>query len=343
MTAFALEGMERVAILRASRLGDYVCGTPAVRAIRRALPAAEVTYIGLPFVAALAERSPHIDRYEAFPGWPGIAEQWFDARRAAAFFQRMQARNFDLVVQLHGSGVYSNPAALMLGGKRTVGFVRAGEPPGLLDLALPFPGSGHETERLLQLTTAMSCPDDGCGTEVTTWPFDERDACALLAGLPRPLIGVHLSSLEEEKRWDATATLRGACALRGEGTALLIGGASEREACERLAAGANGLVSLAGRTSVPVLAALIAHLDLLVTTDSGPAHIAYAQRTPTVTVFTVTSPERWGPPARAMHRVIRANTDTSAETLIEAGRAAMAANQEAACTSRASSGSKSRA
>ena len=49
----------------------------------------------------------------------------------------MQAEAFDLAVQLNGSGVYSNPFALMLGARWTVGWVRAGEGPGLLDAALP--------------------------------------------------------------------------------------------------------------------------------------------------------------------------------------------------------------
>lgn len=343
MTGFGLDEVERVAILRASRLGDYVCAIPAVRALRQGIPKAEITYIGLPFVRELAERSPHIDRFEAFPGWPGIAEQWFDAREASAFFRRMQAKRFGLVVQLHGSGVYSNPAALMLGGTRTAGFVREGDPPGRLDLAVPFPGRGRESERLLALTAALGCPGDGEGPALTTWPQDEREATALVAGLPQPLVGVHVGSLDEEKRWDARAMLEAGCALSGEGTAVLIGGAVERKACERLAAGRPGVVSLAGRTSVPVLVALIAKLDLLVTTDSGPAHILYAGRTPSVTVFTATDPERWGPPAGTRRRVIRADARTNAGDIIAAGRAAMAAAQDAACSSSASSGSRSSA
>lgn len=56
------EPPRKVALVRASRIGDFICATPAFRALRRAMPDAEVTLIGLPLVQELAERSPYIDR-----------------------------------------------------------------------------------------------------------------------------------------------------------------------------------------------------------------------------------------------------------------------------------------
>ena len=102
----------KVALLRASRIGDFLCATPAFRALRAALPGAQITMITLPLLQGLVARSPRLDRYVAFPGFPGIAEQFFDARRTLAFFAAMQAERFDLAIQMQGSGVYSNPFTL---------------------------------------------------------------------------------------------------------------------------------------------------------------------------------------------------------------------------------------
>ena len=64
------------------------------------------------------------------------------------------------------------------------------------------------------------------------------------------------------------------------------------------------LVDLTGRTSLTALGSVISRLSVLLTNDSGPAHIAYALGTPTVTVFGETDPERWGPPENGPYRIV---------------------------------------
>lgn len=275
------EPPRKVALVRASRIGDFVCASPAFRALRAALPGAEMTLIGLPMVRELVARSPHLDRFEAFPGYPGIAEQLFDARRTADFFRRMQAERFDLAIQMQWSGVYANPFTLMLGARRTAGFVREGDPPGLLAAALPVPRAAHEVRRVLALTTFLGAPPRGEELEYPLWPEDHVEAARLLAGAAPPRIGLHPGAREATKRWPPVAPAE----------------AIAREA------GPAGL-DLAGRTSLGGLGAVIARLALLVTNDSGPAHIAYALGTPTVTIFGGTEPATWGPPPRARHAVL---------------------------------------
>src|SRR5947209_8298859 len=109
------ESPRKVALLRATRIGDFICATPAFRALRLALPDAEITMITLPMLRDLVLRSPHLDRFVAFPGFPGIAEQFFEAGRAVDFFHEMQEEHFDLAIQMQGSGVNSNPFTLLLG------------------------------------------------------------------------------------------------------------------------------------------------------------------------------------------------------------------------------------
>ncbi|MBX6342254.1 MAG: LPS biosynthesis glycosyltransferase, partial [Thermomicrobiaceae bacterium] len=121
----------RIAILRALHLGDLLLAVPALRSLRAGFPAAEITLIGLPWAAAFASRfRRYVDRFVEFGGYPGIGEVPLVAERVERFVAEQRAYGYDLVVQLHGSGQTSNPAALALGGPATVGYYVGAPPAG---------------------------------------------------------------------------------------------------------------------------------------------------------------------------------------------------------------------
>ncbi len=333
------EPPRKVAVVRAMRIGDFVCATPALCALRAALPQAEITFIGLAFTRDLAARLPYLDRFIEFPGFPGLAEQVFDARRALDFFVQRQAEEFDLAIQMNGSGVYANPFTLMLGARVTAGWVRPGDPPGRLDAALPFPERGQEVERVLGLTSFLGAPSQGDVTEFPLWPEDETAAGDLLAGVNGPLIGLHPGAREEGKRWAPERFAQAGRELirRLGGTAVIVGGSDEKAAAERIHRAIDApCLNLTGRTSLPVLGAVLARLSLLITNDSGPAHIAYALAVPTVTIFGDSDPARWGPPADVKFRFIAGRIEqvdvgevaTAAEEIFGLSRPAKAFRRE---------------
>ena len=295
----------KVALLRASRLGDFVCATPAFCALRSALPEAEISFVGLPFIAPLATRLASFDRFFPFPGALGIAEQLFDARKLTVFLKRMQDEEFDLVIQMHGSGVFSNPIALLFGGRATAGFVRAGDPPGRLDAAMPYPAGLHEVKKNLALTSFLGAPSVDESLDYPLEAADYAEARELLSASRCPLIGVHAGAEAMTKRWNAARFGQAASrlAVRGGGTVILLGAGDrdDRALTENLAA---PFVDLRGRTSLGGLGAVIARLSILLTNDSGPAHIAYALRTPSVTVFGSTLPSEWASSEVSRHAVV---------------------------------------
>src|SRR5215210_7580043 len=73
----------RIVVLRAlPGLGDLLCAVPSLRAIRLARPDVEISLIGLPATAPLALRfARYIDRFFAFPGFPGLPDRRPDVRR----------------------------------------------------------------------------------------------------------------------------------------------------------------------------------------------------------------------------------------------------------------------
>jgi ADP-heptose:LPS heptosyltransferase len=223
------------------------------------------------------------------------------------FFQALQAGQFDLAIQMQGSGVNSNPFMLMLGARATAGFIRTGDTAGLLDAALPFPEAEHEIRRVLALTTFLGAPVQG---EELVFPLRSEDivkAEQLLKDVHRPLIGLHPSARDLTRRWspERFAAAGNLLQQRCGGTVLIIGDA---EAQEPGAAVEQSLVvpclNLVGQTSLVVLGSIIKLLAVLLTNDTGPAHIACALRTPTVTIFGGGSPQLNGPLQPGPFRVL---------------------------------------
>jgi ADP-heptose:LPS heptosyltransferase len=127
-------GVERIAVLRATALGDFVFCIPALLALRAAYPRAEICLLGRPWHASfMRDRPGPVDRVIVVPPSRGVREEpgaAEDPRELDGFFARMRAERFDVALQMHGGGRWSNPFATRLGARLTVG-CRAGDAPAL--------------------------------------------------------------------------------------------------------------------------------------------------------------------------------------------------------------------
>jgi ADP-heptose:LPS heptosyltransferase len=243
----------------------------------------------------------------------GLAEQFFDARGCLRFLASMQDQRLDLALQMNGTGAYSNTFTLLLGARASAGYTADADWPACLDAALPYPDGVHEIHRVLALTTFIDAPARGDELDFLLWEEERDRARVLLHGLGRSLLGLHPAASDANKRWppERFAELAAAVHRRCGLMPVLLGGPGERALAERVAAAIEGpCLNLAGRTSLPELGAVIASLAVLVSGDSGPAHIAYALDTPSVTIFGATSPAEWGPLGDAhRHRVLATQHD----------------------------------
>jgi len=305
----------RIVVLRANNIGDFIVATPALRALRARYPTAHVTVIGAGRTRPLAQRLPgYVNRFLEFPGFPGVWDRDFDPRATLGFLERAQGEAYDLAIQAHGMGTATNPFTSLLGAAWTIGFIRPGEPPGVygLDAALPYPAHVHEVDRLLGLFALADVRPAGRYLELPFTTADAADAEAALreAGLDpeQPILAVHPAARFENRLWPAERFAIAARALAPAMAAQVVitGGPHDRPLTGAVAAAAGG-VDLAGRLTIPALAALYARAALVVTNDSGPAHVAYAVGAPSVTIFGSASPVDWGPPLDpALHAVVEA-------------------------------------
>lgn len=309
----------KIAVLRALQLGDLLLAVPALRAIRAEFPYAEITLIGLPWAASFVRRfARYVDRFVEFTGYPGIAEVPVNPERSQQFLVEQRAYAYDLVIQMHGSGRISDQLALALGGQMTAGYYEQTPPTGLT-LAMPYPNDQPEVLRNLGLAKLLGCRYLDPTLEFPLFDEDYAEATRLLERLqvfPRrrvparggEVIAIHAGARSSARRWPAEyfAQVADFCARRFNAHIVLTGGADERsivhEVMKRMSVTP---LNVAGETSLGGLAALIGELDLFISNDTGPAHIANALQTPSVTIFGPVDPQRWAALDQTSHPIVR--------------------------------------
>ncbi|ARP85455.1 glycosyltransferase family 9 protein [Bordetella genomosp. 9] len=313
----------RVAVFRALNLGDMLCAVPALRALRAGLPRAEISLVGLPWARAFQARyAAYVDRFIEFPGYPGLPEATARPDELDVFFAGMRKQHFDLCLQMHGSGPTSNRVVAQFGAHRAVGL---GSPDDAASVRIwPYPSDRHEVLRNLYLVEqclGVDGRDDALEFPLTAQDWAElRTHSDLMACLDTPYVCLQPGARDPAKRWPAADFARVGDALGERGwRVVLTGCGAERALAETVAARMRHPCLIAARDiSVGGLAALLSGASLLVSNDTGVAHLAAALRVPSVVIFFATDPMRWGPPMNGPHRVAGGNCMPPADTVCAA-------------------------
>lgn len=309
-----LPGIEKIAVLRANRIGDFVVTLPALAALRAAYPHAEIVLLGRPWHAAfLAERPGPVDRVVPIPPYHGVGEPEEyadDPALVEPFFAAMAQEHFDLALQLHGGGGNSNPFIARLGARHTVGLRADGAPP--LDRWLPYLRDQVEIVRYLETVGLVGAVPITLQPRLTVMAADRAEAATVRPPDSRPLVALHPGATDVCRRWPAAHFAAVGDALSAAGARIvLVGDAAERA----LAATVAGLMTaptdnLAGQLTLGGLLGLLARCRLAVGNDSGPLHLAEAVGTATVGIYMGQNLMHYGPLTRMRHRPIASWRDT---------------------------------
>lgn len=299
--------IRRIAIMRALFLGDLLCTTPAFRALRQRFPQAEITLIGLPWAEEFVARSPALDRFLPFLGYPGIIEGPRDPALTAAFLAEARAYRYDLAIQMHGNGQSSNGFVADLGARVTLGYRRDEAADARLTRSMPYVIGEHETRRWTRLVAPLGTrADSSPRLDLTVLPGDAARAAPLFGPMAAcgPLIGLHVGAKEDARRWPIAhfAALADHLVARYAARIVLTGSEGERALTEAVRRAMSvPFLDLTGRTDLGQFAATIATLDLLVTNDTGASHVAAATGTRSVVLFGPSRPQEWAPLDRERH------------------------------------------
>ena len=324
MSKFAEPAPQRIIILRALQIGDLLCAVPAFRALKTALPQARTTLIGLPWAHRFVERfNFYLDGFIPLPGYPGFPEQNPEVSRFPDFLATVQRSQYDLAIQMQGSGEISNPLIMLLGAKYCAGFYLPGQYCPDPERFLPYPEHEPEMWRHLRLMEFLGAPPQGDDLEFPLCDQDWKEIEGIKAkfGIQRDCVCIHPGARSPERRWPVERFAGVADGLAAHGLQVVLTGTLDEAALTQAVAAQmqSPSLDLAGLTSLGALAALISNARLVVSNDTGVAHIAAAVQTPSVVLFLASDPNRWAPQDLALHKVVtRAPASTTEEVLSQA-------------------------
>lgn len=313
----------RVLLLRLERIGDLLMVLDAIALARALWPSAEIDLaVGswnrpiaalIPGLAYLHEADvPWLARNGGGHGWTqliGRARTW-------------RRRRYDLAINFEPD-IRSNLLLWLAGAPRRHGYWTGGGGALLTD-AVAYEPAQHVSVNAVRLVRraagrADAAPQgDDLGQQgapaLVPPPAAAARADALLAGAQRPLIGVHVSGGRPSKQWhlDRFAAVAREVAAARRATIVLTGDAADRAMVRTVADQLAGVpvIDAAGALDLAELVALVARLDLVITGDTGPMHIASAVRTPVVALFGPSDPRRYGPRS-PRQRVVRVDLPCS--------------------------------
>jgi ADP-heptose:LPS heptosyltransferase len=261
--------------LRALKLGDILVAVPAVKSIRRAYPDHALVLAVPRWLAPIVELIGGVDALLPTPGLNDLLP--------------VPPGRIDIAVNLHGNGPESR---------------------GIIEALRPRVIVGHKND-------VHDGPEweDGVleryrWARLVTWhgmPADPDDVALQAPDKPSIAPGatlVHVGAFYGSRHWPRERFAAVAAALRAEGhTVLFTGSAAERERAEEVArlAGFDASAVLAGELALDEFAALIRAARVVVSADTGAAHLASAYAVPSVVLFGPAPVEEWGPPATGPH------------------------------------------
>jgi lipopolysaccharide heptosyltransferase II len=308
----------RVLVLRLERIGDLLMTFGALASLRARLPHAEIDLCVASWNEPLARAMAVADRVDVLdPPWLAREQPGAPWARLRAHARGWRRNRYDLAINLEPD-IRSNLLLWWSGALRRVGYFTGGGGALLTDQAAYNPAL-HTHDNAMRLV-GLAVPDLADTPPVRPRLHVPDAARERARGLLAPAagavcVGIHASGGRPVKQWHLGRFAEVATALGREyGVAIVLTGTLAEAAIVREVEASIPsdvrVLNLCGPGDVLDLAAVLERLDVFVTGDTGPMHLAAAVGTPVVALFGPSVPARYAP-LTADSRVVRVDLPCS--------------------------------
>jgi ADP-heptose:LPS heptosyltransferase len=291
--------IREVLVLRLDRIGDVVMCLPALAALRAALPSARIRLAVGCWSEPIARLAPVDEVLVWSAPWVGRAEEGADSLpRLLRAARALSVSPIDLALDLQGD-VRASLLLWLCGARERVGYANTGGA-YLLTRVVPLDETLSWVEQNRRAVAIALGQEPPAASVDPLGPEGRVRATHLIGQLGlegrRPLVGIHPSGGRPIKQWPVACWAEVGRRLQSEfgATVVVTGGAGDRALATELAQGlTEAPLDVTGRLSVTESLALLSALDLFLSPDTGPMHMACAVGTPSVTVFGPSDPVRY--------------------------------------------------
>ncbi|MDE3046602.1 MAG: glycosyltransferase family 9 protein [Verrucomicrobiota bacterium] len=274
----------QILIVSTTALGDTLWATPAIENIRKSFPHAYIGVLTSPIGLQALKHNPHIDQL--------FLLQEPLTRHFYSLWRTLYQERFDTILLFHASQRLTLPLCSLLGATRIIG--TAGINKGLDTLLTnPLPNHAqHEIVRRLKIAEQI-----GAQTSIQTLSFFLKPDELLPPRSPGPWIALHPGSKDAFKRWPTQSFIQLGKRLKETLPCelLITGTKEERPLMEEIASQIPGAHIDEPNRPLRQFAALLTQMDLLISNDTGPVHLACALNRPVIGIYSSTDPALCGP------------------------------------------------
>jgi ADP-heptose:LPS heptosyltransferase len=320
VTEVPLDSIRNILVIRQhNELGDMLCAVPLLRALRQRFPGAFIGLVASPVNYEVMLHHPFVDEVILYDKFRLLRAP----TRIFTFLRKLRERHYDLAIvpSTVSMSFTSDAMAYLCGARYRVG---AGSLNGIENVSSHFfnlpvrpewkpEASVHETERNLEFVRCIGIDTDDLSIVIALTDEEKRFAEEFISKHLREkktAIGFHPGAGIVPNRWPAERFAHVAARLSAElnGLVVITCGPLDHAPVQRMIQALSCDFVLVSDMSIRRVAAIIDHLSLYITNDTGLMHVASATSARVLALMRPSKPSQWSPRGY-VHRFLVSQTE----------------------------------